>query len=223
MNLDLSTHICAYLDVLGGAELFKCKNTNETEEFIELIIDFERRLNNMKKGSTPVVRNFTDNIFAALPLAKDSKYPIKNQVRYFLSEIAAQLQQILLFSKLPVRGGITIGKLYIDNRIIVGPAVVQAVNLEKQAIHPRVLLDKNVITQIQGATFPEEYFLYTAPDEKVSLNYISFNDHFYNEHKRIVNEKLIEHKSDSTIYKKYKWLLEFQENVSKHIKTTSLA
>lgn len=144
MNLDLSTHICAYLDVLGGEKLFECADVEEAEGFVDIIFDFERRLNNMRKDGAPVVRIFTDNVFAAFPLKKTGKYSIQDQVGYFLSEVVTQLQQILMFSELPVRGGITIGELYIDSRIIIGPAVVRAVSFPREGSSGRSRMRSNL-------------------------------------------------------------------------------
>ncbi|MBI1834413.1 MAG: hypothetical protein HYR92_01290 [Burkholderiales bacterium] len=222
MEIQLTTHICAYLDVLGGEKLFSCENLEKAEGIVELIVDLERRLNNMRRDGTPVVRTFTDNVFAAFPLNSTGKYSIEDQVVNFLSEISGQLQQIFLFSDLPVRGGITIGELYIDSKIIIGPAVLQAVHLEKEAKFPRVLIDDNVLELIPNKPGARESFIYQGSDGRNSLSYLRLNSWLLKEHSRFVDDRLIEFRDEAEIKAKYLWLKKYSNDMDELMREFNL-
>jgi hypothetical protein len=50
---------------------------------------------------------------------------------------------------MPLRGGITIGNLVHTEKVIYGPAMVDAVQLEKSAIYPRIILSKDLIEKLK--------------------------------------------------------------------------
>jgi len=213
MKVTLSPHICAYLDVLGGEALFERGEGEEMRGFVDLIFNLEQRLNNMNRGGQPVVKTFTDNVFAALPLREEDKYSIHDQVAYFLLEISRQIQQIMFLMELPIRGGITIGRLYIDERIVIGPAVASAVKLEKSAVHPRVLVDDTVLNAIQAKPIVQESLIYEASDGKRSLNYLGLMFGAYPEHKRIIDRAKRRNIGNENIRLKYEWLLQYHEDM----------
>ncbi len=51
-----------------------------------------------------------------------------------------------------VRGGITYGKVYHEGSVCFGPGFVRAVELEKAAKYPRILIDKGIL---EGTSLPE--------------------------------------------------------------------
>lgn len=223
MNLPLTKHICAYLDVLGGAELFKNADPEASTNFVNLILEFERRLNGMKKDGSPIVKTFTDNVFAAVPLNDTGKFTTSDQIGYFLSEVVTQLQQMFWLCELPFRGAITIGDLYITDKIIFGPAVVRAVELEKNAKFPRVLLDDNVLNSIPNVPLAKETLVYEAADGIASLNYLGLAPWHFKEHRRIVDRKLFEFKGNTSVQEKYHWLLSYQQDIEDRVYALGLA
>lgn len=46
-----------------------------------------------------------------------------------------------------IRGAVTLGKLFHDKDLVFGPALVEAAELEKLAMYPRVILDKDILTR----------------------------------------------------------------------------
>lgn len=122
------------------------------------------------------------------------------------------------------RGGLAYGDLVHDNAKIFGPALVKAVELEKKARYPRIIIDDSLreltIPTIGNATIDYLSFLtnfvYIKNDPEDGLPYI---DYIYSilarEHKgasktykdvldEIISEGL--HASDERIIEKYEWL-----------------
>jgi hypothetical protein len=56
------------------------------------------------------------------------------------------LQISLIQRGISVRGAISSGKLFHNEAIVFGPALVEAVELEKLAMYPRVILSREILT-----------------------------------------------------------------------------
>ncbi|QDD65592.1 hypothetical protein EJD96_16205 [Herbaspirillum seropedicae] len=212
MEITFEPHICVYLDVLGGATIFSNadKDRETAEEFLQCILDFENRLNGIRNGKKTVVKTFSDNIFAAIPIEATPTVTTEGWVGYFLHEVIQQIKMIFLLSELPIRGGVAIGNLFINDRAILGPAVPRAVHLEeKEAKYPRVVVDKNVLDllpQFKGFELEEHPMIYRGEDNVPSLNYLGLDSHLLKKHGEIIQQKILEFANDERILPKYKWL-----------------
>jgi hypothetical protein len=212
MEITFEPHICVYLDVLGGETLFSNADVNleAAQEFLGSVLNFEDRLNGIRQGKKTVVKTFSDNFFAAIPIAATPNTSQEQWVGYFLYEVIQQIKLMFLLCKLPIRGGVTIGNLFINERALLGPAVPRAVHLEsKAAIYPRVVVDKNVmdlLPTIRNFESEEHPMIYTAEDNIPSLNYLGLDNFLMKTHYRIIQEKLVEFSNDKKILLKYQWL-----------------
>ncbi len=140
-------HIIAYLDFLGAKKRI-CRG--DTEFINQLKFIYEKAEQNCHKINncidnnrlTPIKQQiFSDNIVFAQEIISEN---IVYQVFNFILFVSAYLHQSLLAGFL-VRGGITIGDLYIDNTFVSGKALIKAYQLESQiAIYPRVVVDFDV-------------------------------------------------------------------------------
>ncbi len=74
----------------------------------------------------------------------------------------------LLHKGFLVRGGIALGKLYHRDRIICGPALIEAVELEKAASYPRCLCSRDVVKFLDDEPYKEEVILQDCCDESVA-------------------------------------------------------
>ena len=140
-------HIIAYLDFLGVKKRI-C--SGDTEFINQLKFIYHKAKQNCQKVNSCVDNSklapikqqiFSDNIvFAQEIYSEDNVYQVFN----FILFVSAYLHQALLAGFL-VRGGITIGDLYIDNTFVSGKALIKAYQLESQiAIYPRVVVDFDV-------------------------------------------------------------------------------
>jgi hypothetical protein len=83
---------------------------------------------------------FTDNLVVALPVAAHQS---AEYAAMYAALTAAELAVGLLLSGILTRGGIAVGRVYLDNRFVFGPALIAAHDLEQKAAEPRVLLDED--------------------------------------------------------------------------------
>ena len=92
-SIRLHNQVCAYIDVLGGSQLFRGKDRRRAADFFALLAEFERRLNGYsshfpkKRQAVALVKTFSDNIFVAFPLRSSSKANDHDVVHLFLSEL----------------------------------------------------------------------------------------------------------------------------------------
>lgn len=140
-------HIIAYLDFLG----VKKRICSEEPKFLEQLSHLYQKAQQSCHTVNSCVDNhdlppikqqiFSDNIVFAQEINDEYKV---YQVFNFILFISAYLHQALLEGFL-VRGGITIGDLYIDDTFVSGKALIKAYELEsKIAIYPRVVIDFDI-------------------------------------------------------------------------------
>jgi hypothetical protein len=123
------------------------------------------------------------------------------------------------------RGGWAIGPLYIDDNIVYGNAVIEAHELEKEAIYPCIILSKQMGEIVQkhlkyyGRAEMSPHYRMLLKDQAghTFINYLyglvfddrdpSFSDLLI--HKSIVCERLILYKDNNNISSKYQWLADY--------------
>lgn len=89
-------------------------------------------------NTTKTVTQFSDSIVVSYRMAE------RGAVFDMLYDI--YLLQISLIQRgISVRGAISSGKLFHDDAIVFGPALVEAVELEKLAMYPRVILSRELL------------------------------------------------------------------------------
>lgn len=76
-------------------------------------------------------------------------------LRDLLWEAQLLSAMVLYTAHVPIRGAVVRGQLYEENNLLVGPALVRAVRLEKETCYPRICLDeslgdKNFLDGLEG-------------------------------------------------------------------------
>jgi hypothetical protein len=138
----------AYLDMLGttskisndkdGLYLSHIRSFYRTASFIRS----HKRLRKLSDVRIEI-KIFSDNIILAIPL--DSNHAADRIDLLLILVAILQYWSARKYNWL-VRGGITIGELYIDKYLVWGSGLVRAYNLEsKIAIFPRIVVDHNVL------------------------------------------------------------------------------
>ena len=142
--------VLAYIDILGFSA--KIKNTmkndkkdeTKTENIYNLFRDaqylIDKRYSYSANGeSTKVANHYSDSIVISYSFTE--KAGIFHLLADILFLCVAALQKGFLF-----RGAIVCNKLCHEKNIIFGPALVNAVEMEKSlAIYPRIILDEEII------------------------------------------------------------------------------
>lgn len=145
-KLTYKRYAIAYMDILGTKEAIKSLNPK----------DLIRRFNNVFLIGKAIVKNdifsknpksakvkiFSDNICIAVEINDKKDELIKlawlaENCRTFQSHVFKNYGNFL------IRGGITIGDLYIDDTFVLGPGLIDAYKLESQnAKFPRIIVDE---------------------------------------------------------------------------------
>ena len=151
----LHRQVCAFIDVLGGAKLFRDKDRRRASDFFRCLGEFERRLNGWshhfprKRRTDALVKTFSDNIVVAFPFRSSTKISDEDVVHVFLTELAHQIYELTLLAGFPMRGAVSVGALMFTDKFLFGPALVEAVQFEKAAVFPRVLLCESVLRYVK--------------------------------------------------------------------------
>jgi len=184
-NRKTDTYIVAYFDLLGVASRIKAEKENQEVSMNKLYnlytfsMDLTRKI--QIKGNQEIqFKIFSDNIIIAKRISEEKKKRLED-INCLLS-CAAHFQELAASDSVGwmLRGGITIGQLFIDEVLVWGEALVKAYYLEdKVAVYPRVILDSNITSEIIDNSALREYMRKDF-DDLIFLNYLN-NCHFCGE------------------------------------------
>ena len=220
-----SDYIIAYIDILGVKE--RLKNDDGT-----LIKSISNAINIAKEsvektGYSFNVKVFSDNFCIAKRIDADRDVPLPYQLFWTCLFVTKIQEEIFCKEKLLLRGGITIGKLFIDDLFVIGDGLVKAYELEsKIANMPRIIVDVPFCL-MPVSVDSNNFILYQmlVPDldekyEKISqqgylfLNYLNGGDSELKQSmeetlksKMEIAEKLLSECIDKEARKKIEWVL----------------
>lgn len=177
-NYDRTTeeYIIAFIDVLGTTNMICSDNQNDALNLMHNLYSFFTRT--MLEIAIPENKDlqfkiFSDNIIIAKKLSLDEKQRRKDIKCLLMATSHFQCDSVGGGVGYLVRGGITIGKLYIDDTMVFGKALVDAYNMEcKIAIYPRIVIDSKTMIEIKKYNELEE-FIQQDFDDMHFLNYLS--------------------------------------------------
>ena len=153
-NKDIKKYYIAYMDILGYKDFFR-KHSDQVFEFFKRINaavqDTKSHIGNVNKSVilrngadlNIIVKMFSDNILLCVEVKDGSVELIR--LLTFLSTVAEIQRTFITKYGLFLRGGVTIGDLAINNDIVFGQGIIDAVTLEETAIYPRIILSESVI------------------------------------------------------------------------------
>lgn len=163
---------------------------------------------------------FTDNVVAAFPILPghiDEEPALGSALR-----AATYIQLRLVTSDFLVRGGVAFGEIHMAPRVAFGPALIEAVRLEKQASTPRVLLSAHAVALQKKAMLnygdeaPQELEMAVDLDGKVFVDYLNYwraeedDDSVFSalirRHRERIESGLAAHAVGSAVHAKYAWL-----------------
>jgi hypothetical protein len=120
-----------------------------------------------------------------------------------------------------VRGGISVGDFHIRERLIFGPALVAAYDLEQAANNPRIVLDepardaKRTFRAAARGPHTSVAPLIEDGDGRVFVDYLGLQldepdaEASLRVHRDVVSEKLNETRNAKSIWEKYRWVAEY--------------
>ena len=209
--------LVAFIDVLGFSNLVYDDDQSKIEKYFDYVLsDFKESL--PSKGFKYIL------ISDSIVISCQKTHKNLAELIFFLGKIQSQL-----FSKgILLRGAVSFGEVYINklNNIIVGAGLINAFKLEKQAIFPRIIVDRKFILEFNtstklfidslNTTFKERY---GEEDENIKLEkdgflYINYARKFTRQGPTLRNGNLPivitlfkKHYYSHTYFEKYSWLL----------------
>lgn len=147
--------VVAFIDVLGSSEAIK-NNVNESLNAIhtaydETIIEFRKF--HSRFMNEPKIDIFSDNIILSNEIVEGEEERAFFSVIFF----SALLQVNMWVNDLLVRGGISCGDFFSDDRMIWGNALIRAYKLEGQiAIYPRIIVEPEIADIIKLMMKPDK-------------------------------------------------------------------
>jgi hypothetical protein len=223
--------VVAFFDILGFRQLHfsACREGRQDE----LLQSLQRALADgfewldPKGGSKLVelpsawdVKAFTDNIVLGYPFNDEGEGALGGTFIQ-LSHFQAALVQHGFF----VRGGLTVGDLYMDRHLVFGGGLLEAVALENEVARvPRIVLSSAAVELMRqhleyyggGEHAPQNDEVLLDSDGVHFLSYLdgSFlepkSHHAVLERHRLVTREALErHKSSPSIWSKYAWVAEY--------------
>lgn len=207
-KITTSTYLVAYLDFLGGVNLIENDENNVNLSKIKQIYNFvlDKAMEIEKKETIKKIKYkiFSDNVVIASKIEMNTGLQIKRTIINFFY-LVALFQIYALEQNYLLRGGITLGDLYIDKEMVWGKALIKAYKQEnEEAIYPRVVIDETIKNKIFDKIYSksnnfQEIKCLIDDDNKIFLDYLSiaFSDNM----KAFIEKWSINHKEKLLNYK----------------------
>lgn len=174
IEIDYSDYYVAFLDVLGFKNLVNSKKPEDKQKIndyfnlIKEITDDLKKIQSKKDIGAIII---SDSVILSVPIGIDQSEKIHN-----LRELCIAIQKIqfkLAEKNIWLRGAISSGEAYFSSQDsqVIGPAYINAYLLEERlAIHPRVILDNKIITDLNLSS-AQELINYVNNSETCSQEY----------------------------------------------------
>lgn len=138
VELEYSKKFVAFIDVLGFSSLVYSQTNNAIKIYFDYVIDEFTKELKLYQFEFYLI---SDSIVISTETSKKNFEALIRTI--------TKLQMKLITRGILVRGGISIGDLYInrDSNIIVGSGLINAYNLESKAQYPRIVIDRKIIPE----------------------------------------------------------------------------
>ena len=232
----LQSSVVAFVDILGYKQLVQkaYKNRNgdsllrklhralkDSHEHIDPT--FANVSHNDRKPDFSTFRAFTDNVVIGRP----TSFFGEEELRQAFRELS-RFQMRLAMDGFFVRGGISLGNLYMDDIMVYGPALLEAIEAESSlAIDPRIVLAKSAKEAVdkqlgyyplRDEETPHVYHICKDADGRYYVDYLqavlTAAGYFSKKrglrtHKAKIERQLKENKGDPRIWSKYMWVAQY--------------
>ncbi len=220
--------IVCFIDILGFSNAVKgTVNSGIRGKFdlmnicgaLNMLDDFRLTLSEKMKAKDVRTTQFSDSVVISFPWIEESNSIVTAflWIKYY---------QVFLIKEYGVllRGGITIGDVIHNEKMIVGPALIDAYTLEsKKALNPRIIIDSQVVYMFEKAFSRcrqniknvDTALVNIDDDNMFYIDYFNFSERdrtgvflYLNDYLRQLKMLVAENKdsSDVRIREKYLWM-----------------
>jgi hypothetical protein len=180
------------------------------------------------------IKVFTDNIVIAWPMDGSLENYAAAEFTW-MSSIIAKLQTSVVSGQFLLRGGVAVGQHYMDKDMAIGDALLDAVDLEKNAVWPRLLVHDSVRNlmrrhdRLYGVNYSSDHpgLVQDMSDGEIFVNYLDSAFDFIEEagidhdllfaHKALIESGLSEHAGNQHVLEKYEWARSYHNWVCQDI------
>lgn len=179
-----SDHLTLYLDLLGVTDAANSWDEARSSELIKLLLrlaasksEFELDGESMPDGGfkfkiSAEISTFSDHVVSSYLISKTKNQKLIDlQITMFTDQaqrIAASMARDALNIGLLVRGGLTVGKLFHEQGVVFGEAMIDAFQLESRtSIYPRVAVSSAIYDHFDARKYLEQ-----DADKIWHLNYV---------------------------------------------------
>lgn len=149
-KIDYQNRFCFFVDILGFSSFIETgqltpKTIHDVLNHIKGHVVLSKNPDSRLKNLVPDIQitQFSDSIITSALVDNPNAFD-------FLIHLTANLCITLLHHGVLLRGGVTQGQLFHTNDHVFGPALLRALNLEKAASYPRIIMDPILIPQIES-------------------------------------------------------------------------
>ncbi len=140
-------YIIAYIDFLGMTNRMKQKNSFDSLQILKFILARAKKNAAFITGINSIndfdIKVFSDNVVIAQRIKKEK---LSDQIISVINLVSLIQFEAFFQFDYPLRGGITIGDLFIDGSIVWGTGLVEAYHIENNiANYPRVIVSPKII------------------------------------------------------------------------------
>lgn len=166
----------AYFDILGYRDFLKDPEANEYELLSSIKQEFETlsALNDDPAIKVEGLRtkSFSDNVVLVLETSEDESEIVSFR---FLVILLCTIQLLFLEQhNLLIRGSVVFGDVYIDDSMVFGKGLVEAVETEeKKSVFPRIVIDASIGKRLGEKAFTLPY-IKTDEDNEHYIDYFGF-------------------------------------------------
>jgi hypothetical protein len=217
---DYPYKLVAFLDILGFKQLI----LQDTDKALQSINFIDERLAHIinvlqqEHDKTFSTKLFSDCICLSCSYTSDNLFNILYELAF--------IQFYFSHEGIFLRGAISKGNHFENNRMIFSHGLIKAYELEQSAVYPRIIIDAELISEIKGddkfyyvvhdVGFKKQDFLTQSPDGHFIVDYLHM---IYEEcmdpmeelqrHKDAIIKTVQQNKDNIKVIEKYRWLSEY--------------
>lgn len=220
--------IVCFIDILGFSNIVKGTVTSGIRGAsglrnicgaLNMLDDFRLTMSEAMKAKDVRTTQFSDSVVISFPWNEED-----NSIVSAILLIKTYQVFLIMHHGVLLRGGITVGDIIHNEKLIVGPAMIDAYTLEsKCAITPRIIIDSQVVPLFEKAFDRcrnnshsiDTTLINKDDDDRYFIDYFNFSERnrtgcvcYYNDYLHQLKMLVAENKdnSDARIREKYLWM-----------------
>lgn len=203
--------LVAWVDILGMTDLMKDKK-HDAEEILTILSEVQQIVENecakLIKSQKLDLLHISDGFLIVTDLRQINR----------LCEILSNVQwRTLIYSRMLIRGALTVGRVRVEGRLFIGPAIIDAYKYEREnAIYPRIIFLNEVEKRISKESIKFGY-IEEDQDKVKYLNFIKHNFEFRKLSEKILDQLLTTEGVKQTLNKEYTRLMDYSDSEHKKI------